>query len=101
MEILIKPRKFKGCTFWQKKQHGVILVEKVEDIEPLWKLLVKQDEYWEHYKHIIKVAPKEIDEEGDIASMCDYCGKTDIYNPEKLRAKIPFIMYQIQPSFGY
>lgn len=94
MEILIKPRKFTGCTSWQSKKNGVILVEKEADIEPLWKLLIEQDDYWEHYKEVIQVAPKEIDSEGDIAIMCVYVGKTDIYNPEELKAKIPFIMYQ-------
>ena len=30
MEILIKPRKFIGCTRWHSKMNGVILVEKEE-----------------------------------------------------------------------
>lgn len=94
METIIKPRKLEGRTVWIPKVNGVILVEKEEDIEPLWKLLCEQDSYWEKYKYVIKVAPKEIDSEGDIARMCTYVGKTDIYNPEELQSKIPFIMYQ-------
>lgn len=94
MEIIIRPKKFEGDTYWQSKVYGVILVEKEEDIEPLWKLLCEQDDYWESYKKIIKVAPKEIDSVSDISRMCEYVGKTDIYEPEKLQAQIPFIMYQ-------
>lgn len=97
MEILIKPRKFTGCSFWQSKLNGVILVEKEEDIELLWKFLIEQDEYWEYYKAVIQIAPKEIDSEGDIARMCVYVGNTDIYNPQELQAKVPFIMYQEYP----
>ena len=94
MEILINSRKFTGCTSWQSKLYGVILVEKEEDIEPLWELLIEQDDYWENYKEVIQVAPKEIDGEGDISRMCVYVGKTDIYNVQELQSKIPFIMYQ-------
>lgn len=94
MEIIIRPKKFVGNTYWESKKDGVILVEKEEDIEPLWKLLCEQDDYWEDYKEIIKVAPKEIDSVSDIANMCEYVGKTYIYEPEKLQAQIPFIMYQ-------
>jgi hypothetical protein len=94
MEILIKPRIFIGCTSWQSKLNGVILVENEEFIELLWNLLIEQDDYWEYYKEVIQVAPKEIDGESDILKMCVYVGKTDIYNPEELQSKIPFIMYQ-------
>jgi hypothetical protein len=97
MEILIKARKFTGCNSWQSRLNGVILVEKEEDIEPLWKLLIEQDDYWEHYKEVIQVSPKEIDGEADISKMCVYVGKTDIYDVEGLRSKIPFIMYQEYP----
>lgn len=97
MEILFKPRKFIGCSSWQSKLNGVILVEKEEDIEILWKLLIEQDDYWEHHKEVIQVAPKEIDGEGDIARMCVYVGKTDIYSPQELQTKVPFIMYQEYP----
>jgi hypothetical protein len=51
----------------------------------------------EHYKEVIQVAPKEIDGEGDIAQMCVYVGKTDIYDVQELQSKIPFIMYQEYP----
>jgi hypothetical protein len=94
MKILIRPKEFTGDTQWVRKHEGVILVEKEEDIEPLWKLLCEQDEYWESYKKIIKVAPKEIDDISEIINMCQYAGKTDIYHPEKIKEIIPFIMYQ-------
>jgi hypothetical protein len=101
MEILIKPKKFTGCSHWLPKHNGVILVEKEEDIEPLWKLLCEQDDYWESYKEVIKVAPKEIDSESDISAMCVYVGKTDIYNPKELQSKVPFLMYQEFPDDCY
>ena len=78
---------------------GVILVEKEEHIEPLWKLLCEQDDYWENYKHIIKVSPQEIDSEADIACMCEWNGKTDIHNPEEINKIIPFKMYQEHESY--
>jgi len=101
MEILIKPRKFTGFNSWDSKMNSVILVEKEGDIEPLWKLLCEQDDYWKDYLHIIKIAPKEIDSEKDIIVMCEYCGKTDIYDVDSLRKKIPFIIYQEFPKYEY
>lgn len=80
---------------WNSKTQGVVLVEKEEDIEPLWKLLCDQDDYWEHYKNLIKVAPKEIDSIVDIKLMCDWSGKTDIWDIPKLKESgIRFILYQ-------
>jgi len=98
MEILIKPRKFIGCTRWHSKMNGVILVEKEEDIEPLWRLLIMQDSYWGNYKQVIQVSPKEIDSENDIEKMCVYVGNTDIYNVQEIKSKIHFIMYQEFPA---
>jgi hypothetical protein len=98
MEIIIKPRKFEGCKSWESKMNGVILVEREEDIEPLWKLLCEEDDYWEYYKEVIKVAPREISSESEISRMCVYVGKTDIYSPRILQEKIPFIMYQEYPD---
>jgi hypothetical protein len=94
MKILIKPKEFIGTNWWQSKMNGVILVEKTEDILPLWNLLVEQDYYWKEYRHVIQVAPKEIDGDSDISRMCVYVGKTDIDNPQELQSIIPFIMYQ-------
>lgn len=94
MKILIKPKYFTGYTGWCQKVQGVVLVEKEEDIDPLFKLLCEQDEYWEDYKHLIKVAPKEIDNASDLYNLCSYCGKTDIYNLEELQSKINFLIYQ-------
>ena len=99
MEIRIKPQVFTGHTSWESKQNGVILVEKQEDIDPLWKLLCAQDDYWEDYKELIKVAPEEINSVGDLSKMCKYVGKTDIYFPSLLQEQIPFLMYQEYKDF--
>lgn len=101
MYITIKPQKFTGSLKWYSKLSSVIFVEKKEDIEPLWKLLCEQDEYWEQYKKIIKVAPKEINNEYDLNKYCEYCGKTDIYEIDKLKKKVPFIIHQIEPDTNY
>lgn len=102
MKITIRPRELKCRGMWESKIEGVVLVEKETDIEPLWKALCKQDDYWEHYKHIIKVAPLEINGEGDICAMCEYCGKTDIDDVKKLKKKFSFILFQQRPyDFDY
>ena len=94
MVIKIKPQTFKGDTSWESKRYGVVLVEKESDIEPLWKLLCEQDDYWESYKYLIRVAPEEIDSIRDINRLCQWCGKTDIYDVKKLQLEIPFIIHQ-------
>jgi len=86
-EILIKPKKFECYGSWDSKREGVVLVEKEEDIEPMWELLCEQDDYWESYKYLIKVAPKEIDNVEDFCKICGYCGKTDIYDVDELRSR--------------
>jgi len=85
---------FKGQDYWDSKVDGVILVQKEEDIEPLFKLLCEQDEYWKYYKGLIQVAPKEIEKIEDLEDLCSYVGKTDIYDVATLKEKIPFIIYQ-------
>jgi len=101
MKIIIKPSEVKCTGHWQSKMNGVILVEKESDIDKLWKLLCKQDDYWEHYKSVIKVAPKEIDSMSEISQMVEWAGKTDIYEVEKLKKKVPFILYQEYPTSDY
>lgn len=83
---------------WNSKCNGVVLVKYKKDIEPLWKLLCEQDEYWKSYKELIKVAPKQIDSLSELNALVKYCGKTDIYNIEELKKKIPFMIYQ---TFDY
>lgn len=80
---------------WYPKYESVILVESEEDIEPLFEALCKQDDYWKSYKNLIKVAPKSIDSISDIEHLCEYCGKTDIYNIEEIKQKFNFLIYQI------
>ena len=99
MEIVIKIN-FRGQDYWQSKKWGVILVEKEEDIDPLFKLLLVQDEYWEHYKKLIKVAPKEVESKRELELMCEYCGKTDIYKFKEIQERIPFIAFQIEDRWG-
>ena len=89
---------FDGYQSWNSKMQGVVLVEKQEDIEPLWQLLCEQDSYWENYKELIKVAPKTIKSEEELKRLCEYCGKTDIYDVKKLQQIIPFVIYQYRES---
>ena len=56
--IPIKPNVFTGNTAWESKRESVILVKKKTDIEPLYKLLCEQDNYWLNHKNLIQVAPK-------------------------------------------
>lgn len=105
-EIKIKPKTFQCQGMWSSKAEGVVFVEKEEHIEPMWDMLCEQDDYWESYKNLIKVAPKEIDSESDLVSFCEYCGKTDIYEVDKLRAKalekgIEFKLYQTFDCHDY
>lgn len=100
MEITIKG-KFEGQNYWESKTFGVVLVEKDEHINLLWKLLCKQDEYWECRKDVIKVAPKEISSISELSTMCIYVGKTEIYNIKELQDKIPFILHQIAQDEVY
>ena len=94
MEIKTKPKIFKGFHMWYSVDNGVILVEKKEHIEPLWELLCEEDEGWESYKHVIKIAPKEIDSISDLDDMCVNVGMLYINEVEKIQNKIPFIIYQ-------
>ena len=89
MEIKIKPQTFTCYESWESKQQGVVFVEKESDIEPVWKALCEQDDYWESYKNLIKVAPAEITNVIlDLRPYCEYCGKTDIYNVKELKEKL-------------
>jgi hypothetical protein len=101
MEIIIRPKKFIGDSSWYSKMESVVLVSNEEDKEKLFLLLCEQDSYWESYKDLIKIAPKEIDSEEDIKSMCSCCGKTDIYIMEELKSKVDFIIYQYDGNFDY
>jgi len=93
MNIIIKPRQVECSRSWTAKGEGVILVENESNIKPLYDLLVEQDEYWEGRMNLIKVAPKEVNHESDLDYFCEYVGKTDIYEVELLRSKVPFIIY--------
>jgi hypothetical protein len=99
--ITIRPRQIKSQDSWESKIQGVLFVEKEKDIETLWILLCEQDDYWEDYKHLIKVAPKEIDNEEDLKKYCQYVGKTDIWNVKELQQKIDFIIFQYYEQYYY
>jgi len=90
--IEIVARKVHCRESWESKWYGVVFVEKDEDIEPLFKDLVEQDEYWKNYKELIQIAPKKIDKKSDLEIYCEYVGKTDIYNIKELKKKHNFIM---------
>ncbi len=94
MTIKIKPQVIESDTTWEPKMEGVIFVEKEEDIEPLWKLLCVQDDYWEDYKFLIRVSPGEINKKSDLKKYCEYVGKTDIYDVKSIQEQIPFFIYQ-------
>ena len=100
MEIKIKPKpKAVKCQdSWEQKMQGVIFVKKESDIKKLWKVLCEQDDTWESNKHLIKVAPKEIEDIKDLRKYCYYCWKTDIYDVSKVKEKVDFIIYQYQES---
>lgn len=84
MQIKIKPQIITGQLTWKSKCQGVVFVQKQEDIEPVWRALCAQDEYWKSYKNLIKVGPTEIDSKHDLEKYCEYCGETDIYYVRKL-----------------
>jgi hypothetical protein len=79
---------------WDSKVNGVIFVEKESDVEILFNELVSQDDYWENYKKLIQVMPKEINTENELKSYCNYVGKTDIWDISKLRKVVDFTIYQ-------
>ena len=80
MELVFKPKVLSCQGSWTPKMEGVILVKKKSDIKPLFKLLCEQDDYWESYEKLIQVAPKgEIEDINQIRDMCQYVGKTDIW----------------------
>lgn len=85
MEIKVKPQVIKTETTWRSKIHGVVFVNDEKNIDTVLKYLVKQDEYWKHGgRELIKVAPVEIDSYGEIYRYCQYVGKKDIYDVEKM-----------------
>lgn len=101
MQIKIKPQFVTSQEGWTAKMQGVVLVQKQEDIEPIWEAFCEQDDYWESYKNLFKVAPEEVNGPRDLEKMCEYCGKTDIYDYEKLKNKLleqglEFILFQYQ-----
>ena len=79
---------------WTPKMQSVIFVKTRKDKDKLFELLVEQDGYWETYKHIIQITPRLIEREEDLREYCGYCGKTDIWYPEKLKELVDFTIYQ-------
>jgi len=96
MEV-IETKRSNGGSKWIHKKQGVIYVEHDWQIAELHELLCRQDEYWEGKSHIIKtwVGPKSM---AEVESDCEYTGKTDIYEVEKLREIVPFIFFQFDDS---
>jgi hypothetical protein len=86
--------KLECARTWTPKLQGVILVPTEKDIAPLFRALCAQDEYWKFYPELIKVAPASITHPSDLEPMCEYCGKTDIYNVEELKEYHDFLIYQ-------
>ena len=99
MEFKLKPQVISSFTSWESKVEGVVLVKRKEDIEFVWKALCEQDNYWKFYKNLIKVAPESIEFERDLQWLCEYVGKTDIYDMDafmiEMRSKgIDVFFYQ-------
>ena len=98
MEIIVN-HKYIAHDWWTPEIDGVVLVSCEEDIDKLHKLLCEEDSYWENYKHLIKVAPKEIEGDNDLRKMCEHCGKTDIWDYDKIRKEVDFITFQYDDSW--
>lgn len=81
MDIEIKTV-IKSQTYWDGKCHSVILVNDKQHINTVFKYLCNIDEDWISYKDIIQLKP-EINNIGDINVLCNYSGKTCIYNVTK------------------
>ena len=99
MKIALTQQYIKCNNCWESKMYGVVFVQQVEHIEPVFMALCEQDDYWEDYKNLIKVAPNELPNYNDIDRYCEYCGKTDIYDIPKLKEKlllqgIEILLYQ-------
>jgi hypothetical protein len=86
----------KSQESWEPKMMGVIFVKEEKDIDVLFSLLVKQDSYWESYKYLIKVFPKDntIPSIEYLQDECRYVGKTDIYEVGKIKEVVDFFIYQ-------
>lgn len=93
MKIPTTPSFIESDLYWFQKGHGAIFVEKEEHREPVFKILCKQDEYWEAYwgkeiSEIIHVAPKEAScRMGLLGQYHVHVGKVDIYNVGEFIAK--------------
>jgi hypothetical protein len=81
MELYIK-RKLESDVSWESKQLSAILTDNAKNIDPIWEYLVAQDAYWETYKDLIRVRDPlaTFERESDLERLCQYCGKTDIYD---------------------
>lgn len=86
----------KSFTSWNPYYDGVILVKSEIDKEQLWQLLCAQDDYWEDYKHIIKVFNGIIDSESDLDLMCFSVGKTDIYDIAAIQKSVDCFIWQCE-----
>jgi len=88
MELFTPRKKIESSTYWYAKGHGVIFVDKQENIKPVLDYLIEQDDYWESHSGIIKVIPKfennEVENLGGLKSEMQYVGKTDIYDTAQL-----------------
>jgi hypothetical protein len=86
----------KSQESWEPKMMGIIFVKEEKDIDVLFNLLVKQDEYWEDYKELIQVFPKDnnIPSIEWLQSQCRFVGKTDIYEVSKIKEVVDFFIYQ-------
>lgn len=106
MQIEVKPPAITCQEAWNSKYYGVVFVEREEHIEPVFKALCEQDDYWENCKKLIQIAPKEVNSISDLNEYCEYVGKTDIYKVPKLKSDlrkqgIEFMLYQYSLPYQY
>lgn len=88
MQIEIKTPPITCSEYWGHKRESVVFVNSESDIDAVYEVLCQQDDYWKSYKKLIKVAPSEILSVYDLQRYCEYCGKCDIYDVQKVKSKL-------------
>jgi hypothetical protein len=99
MEIKVRPSVISSDDYWGRKGEGVVFVTDESHIETAWKVLCEQDDYWESYKELIKVAPLEVNHRSDLRHYMEWAGKTDVDIPA-VRAKLAALGVDIMFFYG-
>jgi len=91
MEINIK---LTGQDYWDYKKQSIIFVKNQDDLELLHGLLKEQDENWKDYKYLLHILTDEIKTLGDLENIALFSGKTQIYDVQKIKEKVDFLLFQ-------